>query len=63
VHSAFGGVAIRVPEGWRVESSMTAIAGGVAVSVPEPEAADAPTLTIGGFTVFGGIAVGAKDES
>ncbi|HEX5028565.1 MAG TPA: LiaF domain-containing protein [Gaiellaceae bacterium] len=61
VHSAFGGIAIRVPTGWRVESSVTAIAGGVAISVPEPEAADAPTLTLGGFTVFGGIAVGAKD--
>ena len=61
VHSAFGGIAIRVPTGWRVESSVTAIAGGVAVSVPEPEGEDAPTLTLGGFTVFGGIAVGAKD--
>jgi hypothetical protein len=62
VHSAFGGIAIRVPTGWRVESSVTAIAGGVAISVPEPEAADAPTLTLGGFTVFGGIAVGARDS-
>ena len=61
VHSAFGGVAIRVPTGWRVESSMTSIAGGVAIDVPEPESADAPTLTLDGFTVFGGIAVGAKD--
>jgi hypothetical protein len=61
VHSAFGGIAIRVPTGWRVESSVTAIAGGVAISVPEPEGEDAPTLTLGGFTVFGGIAVGAKD--
>jgi hypothetical protein len=61
VHSAFGGIAIRVPTGWRVESNVTAIAGGVAISVPEPEAEDAPTLTLGGFTVFGGIAVGAKD--
>ena len=61
VHSAFGGVAIRVPTGWRVESNVKAIAGGVAISVPEPEAPDAPTLTLEGFTVFGGIAVGAKD--
>jgi len=54
-------VSERLPEG--AEWWVAAIAGGVAVSVPEPEAADAPTLTIGGFTVFGGIAVGAKDES
>src|SRR4029079_10027454 len=62
VHSAFGGVAIRVPTGWRVDSSMSAIAGGVTISAREPDAADAPTLTLGGFTVFGGVAVGAKDS-
>ena len=60
VHSAFGGVAIRVPTGWRIESSMTALAGGVAIDVPEPDAADAPTLRLDGFSAFGGIAVGAK---
>ena len=60
VHSAFGGIAIRVPTGWRIESSMTALAGGVAIDVPEPDAADAPTLRLDGFSAFGGVAVGAK---
>ena len=60
VHSAFGGIAIRVPAGWRVESNVKAFAGGVAISVPEPENADAPTLRLDGFTAFGGVAVGAK---
>ena len=60
VHSLFGGVAIRVPPGWRVESSMHALAGGVDVSAPEPEDADAPTLMLDGLALFGGIAVGAK---
>jgi hypothetical protein len=60
VHTAFGGVAIRVPTGWRVESNVTSLAGGVAVDVPEPEGADAPTLRLDGFTAFGGVAVGAK---
>jgi hypothetical protein len=60
VHSAFGGIAIRVPTGWRIESSMTALAGGVAIDVPEPDAADAPTLRLEGFSAFGGVAVGAK---
>ena len=60
VHSAFGGIAIRVPTGWRIESSMTALAGGVAIDVPEPDAAGAPTLRLDGFSVFGGVAVGAK---
>src|SRR5262245_31221550 len=64
VHSAFGGIAIRVPAGWRVESNVMALGGGVAIGVPEPEpepeSDDAPTLHLDGFTAFGGIAVGAK---
>jgi Cell wall-active antibiotics response 4TMS YvqF len=60
LHSLFGGIAVRVPTGWRVESSARAFAGGVAVNVPEPDDPDAPTLTIDGFAVFGGIAVGAQ---
>ena len=60
VGSLFGGIAIRVPPEWRVESNVTAIAGGVDVAVPEPEAEDAPTLRIDGFVAFGGVAVGAK---
>ena len=44
-HSLFGGIAIRVPVGWRVESSARALSGGVAVDVPEPDDPDAPTLT------------------
>jgi len=59
VHTAFGGIAIRVPPGWRVESSVKAIGGGVTVPAA-PEAEDAPTLRLDGFTAFGGIAVGAK---
>ena len=60
VGSLFGGIAIRVPPEWRVESSVKAIAGGVNVAVPEPKAEDAPTLRIDGFAAFGGVAVGAK---
>jgi Cell wall-active antibiotics response 4TMS YvqF len=62
VHSAFGGIAIRVPPGWRVESNVTSLAGGVAVDVPEPDAAEAPTLRLDGFSAFGGVAVGAKAD-
>jgi hypothetical protein len=60
VHSLFGGIALRVPAGWKVESSAKAIAGGVAVQVPPVDAEDPPTLTLDGFTLFGGIAVGAR---
>ena len=60
VRSVFGGIAIRVPPGWRIESDVKALGGGVAVGVPELEAADAPTLKLDGFSAFGGVAVGAK---
>lgn len=60
VGSLLGGIAIRVPTGWRVESDVRSLAGGVAIGVPEPENADAPTLRLTGFSAFGGVAVGAK---
>lgn len=60
VSAIFGGVAIRVPVGWRVESNVRALAGGVEVDVPEPEDPDAPTLKIDGTAGLGGVAIGAK---
>ena len=60
VHSLFGGVAIRVPPGWRVESSMHALAAVSTSRRRSPRDADAPTLTLDGLALFGGIAVGAK---
>jgi hypothetical protein len=60
VNTLFGGVAIRVPAGWRLESTVKAIAGGADVKAPEPEDPDAPTLTLDGRALFGGIAVAAK---
>jgi hypothetical protein len=48
-----------VPPEWRVESSLTAIAGGVDVR-QGAESSEAPTLTIDGRALFGGIAVGAR---
>lgn len=58
--SLFGGIAIRLPPGWKVESDVQSLAGGVAVNAPDPGADDAPTLRLSGFSAFGGIAVGAK---
>jgi len=60
LHALCGGIAIRVPEGWRVRSNLTALAGGVDVRVPEPEDPAAPTLTLEGLALFGGVAVGAR---
>jgi hypothetical protein len=61
--SLVGGIALRVPAGWRVEADVQSLSGGVAVDVPEPGDADAPTLRISGFSALGGIAVGAKPAS
>jgi hypothetical protein len=63
VHTLFGGIAIRTPPSWRVESTVKALAGGVDVRTPAKDDADAPVLTLEGLALFGGIAVGAKAES
>jgi hypothetical protein len=63
LRSVLGGIAIRVPTGWRVTSNINALGGGVAINVPEPDDPDAPTLTLDGMTVLGGVAVGAKTET
>jgi hypothetical protein len=60
VHAFFGGVAIRVPPGWRLVSNLSSFAGGADVREGAVESPDAPTLTIDGRALFGGIAVGAR---
>src|SRR5262249_18372323 len=63
LHSVFGGIAIRVPRGWRVETRTRGLGAGVAVDVPDPEDAHAPTLTVDGLAAFGGIAIAAKSPA
>ena len=60
LHTVWGGIALRVPPEWRVESTAKALGGGVAVKPPQVEVADAPRLRIDGFALLGGIAVGSK---
>jgi hypothetical protein len=60
LHSVLGGIAIRIPPGWRVESNLRALAGGVAIDAPEPDDPEAPRLVLDGLAVLGGIAVGTK---
>lgn len=60
LHALNGGIAITVPEGWRVESQMQAVFGGVDAPVPASEPAHVPTLTLEGFAVFGGVSVRSK---
>ena len=63
VTALFGGIAIRVPEGWRVESSVRTLAGGVDVRASDGEVSDTPTLRLDGLAAFGGVAVGAKPRA
>lgn len=60
VTALFGGVALRVPPGWRVESRVRAIAGGFDISGTDPDDPDAPLLVIDGLAAFGGVAVSRK---
>lgn len=59
-NSLLGGIALTVPPGWRLESSVQAIEGGVAIAAPEPDDPRAPRLVLDGRAVLGGVALRAK---
>jgi hypothetical protein len=63
VHTLFGGISIKTPPSWRVESNVKVLAGGVDVRTPAKDDADAPVLVLDGLALFGGIAVGAKADA
>ena len=63
VHTLFGGIAIKTPPSWRVESSVKALAGGVDAATPAQDDRDAPVLTVEGMALFGGIAVGSEADA
>jgi hypothetical protein len=60
LNAMLGGIAIRIPAGWRVESRVKALAGGVDVRTAGADDPDAPTLTIDGLALLGGITVRTK---
>jgi hypothetical protein len=60
VHTLFGGIAIKTPPSWRVESNVKALMGGVDAQTPTKDDPNAPVLTLVGVALFGGIAVGTK---
>jgi hypothetical protein len=61
-HTLFGGIAIKTPPSWRIESNVKALAGGVDARTPAQDDPEAPVLTLDGMAVFGGIAVSAEEE-
>jgi hypothetical protein len=62
VNTLFGGIALKTPPTWRIESTAKALGGGVDVRTPAQDDPDAPVLTLEGMSLFGGIAVVAKAE-
>ena len=59
VHTALGGIAIRVPPEWRIESSVLALVGGAAVKGADADSSG-PVLRVDGFALLGGVAIGSK---
>jgi hypothetical protein len=62
LHTLFGGIAIKTPPSWRIESELKALAGGVDSRSPAQDDPDSPVLTLTGTALFGGIAVGSKAD-
>jgi hypothetical protein len=60
VNALFGGIAIKTPPNWRIESSVKRFAGGVDARTPVQDDPEAPVLVLEGTALFGGIAVVAK---
>jgi hypothetical protein len=56
VNTLFGGIALKTPPTWRIESNAKALGGGVDVRTPAQDDPEAPVLTLDGFSLFGGIA-------
>ena len=59
VTTTFGGIAIRLPAGTKVESNASVLAGGIEIDAPKPETDDEPRLVLDGVALLGGIAVKA----
>jgi hypothetical protein len=58
---AFGGVDVVAPRGMRVQTRGMGVFGGFDRADNEPDDPDAPTITIEGIAVFGGVSVKIKD--
>ena len=60
LHTLFGGIAIRTPPSWRVESEVKALVGGVETRSARQDDPHSPVLAVTGTALFGGITVAAK---
>jgi hypothetical protein len=60
IGALFGGVDVRVPPTWRIDSTGRAFAGGVSDDVPAPADPEAPTLVVASTAVLGGVSIRAS---
>jgi hypothetical protein len=60
VRTLFGGIAVKTPPTWRIESDVKGLMGGIDAQSPAQDDPDAPVLAVDGLAVFGGVAIGAK---
>jgi hypothetical protein len=56
-YAIFGGIEIKTPPHWRIESSANAILGGVDTPAPDDLDPDAPVLAVAGTALLGGIEI------
>lgn len=56
VFAFWGGISLKVPEGWVVKSKITPVAGGVEVKT-KPAGKDAPVLYLTGDVIMGGVEI------
>lgn len=57
VFAMWGGIELRVPEDWTVDSRVTPLLGGVEDKTRPPQGATTHRLTLRGFAIMGGIEV------
>jgi LiaF transmembrane domain/Cell wall-active antibiotics response LiaF, C-terminal len=57
VFALWGGIEIRVPEGWSVSTRVGALLGGVEDKTRAPQGASTHRLTLNGFAIMGGVEI------
>jgi hypothetical protein len=58
IFTAFGGVEVKVPDGWQVEVKGLPLFGGIEnATAKEAVAANAPRLSISATVLFGGLEI------
>lgn len=60
VSALFGGVAVKTPPEWRIESRVHVVLGGADTRSLADDDQDVPVLAVDGRALFGGIAVGSR---